>query len=195
MVSVIALLLALLLPALRSSRVQTKRVVCASNLKAIGIAIHSYLDANNDHLPLASAMPSIGPFPVGAQGPFAPGFSAAPPESVEPVYLADLLKPHLSSETRVFQCPEDQPGRIERPAPNTGKSYFQSERSSYEFRLFMGGLMEDRLSEQYERFSGVKVPDEMLWIMRDYENFHGAPGSPGARRYLYVDGHVTDFEN
>jgi hypothetical protein len=31
--------------------------------------------------------------------------------------------------------------------------------------------------------------------MRDYNNFHGESGEPGARRYLYIDGHVADFEN
>jgi hypothetical protein len=31
--------------------------------------------------------------------------------------------------------------------------------------------------------------------MRDFNNFHGEPGKDGARRYLYYDGHVTDFEN
>jgi len=25
--------------------------------------------------------------------------------------------------------------------------------------------------------------------------YFGKAGKPGARRYLYVDGHVTDFEN
>jgi hypothetical protein len=39
------------------------------------------------------------------------------------------------------------------------------------------------------------VADNAFYVMRDYDNFHGAGGKPGARRYLYSDGHVTDFEN
>ena len=47
----------------------------------------------------------------------------------------------------------------------------------------------------FERFRGRTIPDNTVWIMRDYNNFHGEGGKPGARRYLYIDGHVTDFEN
>jgi len=44
-----------------------------------------------------------------------------------------------------------------------------------------------------DRMPGV-VTDNSIWIMRDYFNFHGEAGTPGARRYLYIDGHVTDYE-
>jgi hypothetical protein len=41
----------------------------------------------------------------------------------------------------------------------------------------------------------VKVPDNSFWILQDYNNFHGKSGERGARRYLYSDGRVSDFEN
>lgn len=209
-VSIIGVLLSILLPALSSSRAQARRVVCASHLKSIGVAIRSYLSANNDHLPFASTLPSVSPLPVGLtvqSG--SDGFGGLSFEEREPIFLADLLAPHLNGETRVLSCPGDWPGRIERPSPNTGKSYFESERCSYTFAPFMGGQMPDRLSEQYERFYRVKLPDELVWIMSDYENFHGPPPAPAgndgagrsstgtsnSRVYLYVDGHVSDFEN
>jgi hypothetical protein len=47
----------------------------------------------------------------------------------------------------------------------------------------------------YEQRADLKVADNAFWVMRDFNNFHGSGGKPGARRYLYSDGHVTDFEN
>jgi len=49
-ISIIALLMAVLLPALNKAREQAKRIVCASNLKQIGIAIIAY-SADSDLLP------------------------------------------------------------------------------------------------------------------------------------------------
>lgn len=46
--AVIALLLAVLLPALRRARVITRRLVCQSHLRQIALAWHVYLDNNDD---------------------------------------------------------------------------------------------------------------------------------------------------
>ncbi len=57
-VSVIALLIAVLLPALRGAREQAKLAVCASNLRQIGTCIHLYSGENRGYIPR-------GPKPVG----------------------------------------------------------------------------------------------------------------------------------
>ncbi len=49
---IIAILVALLLPALAKARELANRVVCASNLRQIGIAIMAYADANRDRAPI-----------------------------------------------------------------------------------------------------------------------------------------------
>jgi prepilin-type N-terminal cleavage/methylation domain-containing protein len=48
-ITVIALLLAILLPALRKVKVLTKRVVCKSNLKQLALAWQVYLDGNDGY--------------------------------------------------------------------------------------------------------------------------------------------------
>ena len=53
-VAIIAILAALLLPALRSAREQAKRVSCASNLKQVGVALFLYADTWEDRLPPAN---------------------------------------------------------------------------------------------------------------------------------------------
>ena len=84
-----------------------------------------------------------------------------------------------------------------RTEPNNGLSYFQSEKSSYEYRWRpgLGGRTIDELVTFFKDRLARTVTDNTIWIMRDYDNFHDLAGKPGARRYLYVDGHVSDYEN
>jgi len=51
-VSIIALLISILIPALRLAREQARRVHCANNLKQITLALTMYALENNDQLPL-----------------------------------------------------------------------------------------------------------------------------------------------
>ena len=84
-----------------------------------------------------------------------------------------------------------------RLAPNNGLTYFQSEGSSYEYRTRppLGGRTAPEIAALFEQRADAKVADNAFWVLRDFNNFHGPGGKAGARRYLYSDGHVTDFEN
>ncbi len=179
-IAIIATLIAILLPALRGTRVQAKRAACATNLRQVGIGLCAYLGYNNDRMPFASFMPSMGSFPL---------------QTNEPIAIASVLLEDVGDEPKVFECPNDFPGGTERPPPNAGLSYYQSEGSSYEYRRGLGGQRMAQVAARFGRFGNRVVSDNMVWIMRDYTNFHGEGGKSGARRYLYIDGHVTDFEN
>ncbi len=179
-ISVIALLLSILLPSFRSARRQAKMTVCGTHLRQIGVAMQGYIQSHGDRFPFASQFPSIGPIPIDAD---------------EPIYIAEVLETYVNNNTKVFQCPADLPGRETRPAPNTGKSYFQSERSSYEYRSRMlGGRNMDEMANMFEQFSGDVIPVNTIWYMRDWVGFHAQKSQGRSRNYLYVDGHVADFE-
>lgn len=49
-VSIIALLVAILLPSLQKARKQARRTVCASNMRSMGLAVHAYATANEGRL-------------------------------------------------------------------------------------------------------------------------------------------------
>ena len=182
-VSILGLLMAILIPSLQGARRAGKRTACAATLRQVGVALFAYMEENNHRLPHASATPSITPVPLDVDE--------------DAIRIADLLRPFAGNESKAFQCPADTPGRFDRVPPNTGKSWFQSEGSSYQYRTRGSdmGLTIMELVEKYKRRSGDAVPENTIWLMRDYNNFHGEGGKPGARRYLYIDGHVGDYEN
>lgn len=55
-IAIIAILAAMLLPALGSVKEQGKTAQCGSNMKQVGLMIHSYTAAQNDYLPLANTL-------------------------------------------------------------------------------------------------------------------------------------------
>ena len=67
-ISIVALLVAIMLPSLERARKAANTIVCANNLKQIGIAMYSYCADNNNVLPPGSAWGSggvIGGMPNG----------------------------------------------------------------------------------------------------------------------------------
>ena len=84
--------------------------------------------------------------------------------------LRDAIGPFIETNAKVWQCPDDF-------------KYFQNEKMSYEYR--------ESLAAYKTRVQIVKdQPSSTIWIVYDYDPFHGRPGDPGSRNYLYMDGHV-----
>src|SRR5258708_30813715 len=80
-IGIIALLLALLLPALEKSREQANNLRCATNLNQIGVALLIYSNENQGHYPrttyVAGAPLCAGPAAATAH-PFRPGTTPPP---------------------------------------------------------------------------------------------------------------------
>ncbi len=89
--------------------------------------------------------------------------------------IADVLAPFLP-DREVLRCPAD-----------LEKNYFASEGSSYAYRTMLGG---QKVGTSFLTRRG----EERVFVMHDYEPFHGPPGTPGAANYLFADCHVGDIE-
>jgi type II secretory pathway pseudopilin PulG len=92
-ISIIAILAALLLPALAKAKASAQRTACVSNLRQVNMALHLYADDFEDALPV---LPTPNPYPNGVGA-----------------YYKELVKGFLgltgppSPEEKVFACPAD----------------------------------------------------------------------------------------
>jgi prepilin-type N-terminal cleavage/methylation domain-containing protein/prepilin-type processing-associated H-X9-DG protein len=103
-VSILALLAALLFPALASAQERSRRTVCLSNLRQIGLAVRAYAIDNDGKIPYG---PKAPPFLNPAD--FYPSTGAPTSlitlQSGVPVGIGLLLQEHLARETKVLFCP------------------------------------------------------------------------------------------
>ena len=72
-IAIIAMLAALLLPALNRARERAQLLGCQNNLRQISVALLMYLGDNNGYYPLRSANTHGAGWPVGATGAGGPG--------------------------------------------------------------------------------------------------------------------------
>jgi prepilin-type N-terminal cleavage/methylation domain-containing protein len=209
-ISIIAVLAALLLPALSSAREAGRRTVCLSNLRQIGIAIHTYADDFGGKIPYG---PKAPPFTSPAN--FYPS-SGAPTSLVSlqsgvPVALGLLLQQYLSSQPRVVFCPgNDQPLDATAELAKVGRHQAQC---SYYYRH--GGsiqLFDDpnstappehiQLDHLGDNRNGLQIRalaiDAMFLCPPDLSAFNVKPTTHHRQKFadiLFSDGHAASRQN
>ena len=121
---------------------------------------------------MESYMTSRGP---GARYPKAASLPSATPALPS---MAEILKPFAEDQDAVFACPEDQ-------------VHFPVEGLSYEYRSirFEGKTRVQAL----KTLSGKNRSSSEVWLMFDFEPFHGAVFMEGSRNVLFADSHVETF--
>lgn len=109
-IAIIAVLLAILSPALRKIQSVAKRVYCQTNLKQITIAWHLYLDDNNDCF---HQKPDVNHTFGGWKSDGSGGYDdfVKYPRFLNP-YLQLPLKIKTEGGAKVFRCPADRGGKF-----------------------------------------------------------------------------------
>ena len=103
-IAIIAILAAMLLPALASAKSRAYAIQCVSNLKQLQLGWQMYAGDNSDKV--------IANSPVGAGYSWCGGFSeawVANPANVDPsIYQTNMMAPYMSGQLGVYRCPADR---------------------------------------------------------------------------------------
>jgi prepilin-type N-terminal cleavage/methylation domain-containing protein/prepilin-type processing-associated H-X9-DG protein len=128
-ISIIALLAALLLPALGRAKESARATVCLSNLHQVGLALQMYVSDNNNKLPV---MRDVSTDPVVAATNTFPA-------------IHKVLAPQLGN-TNALRCPSDLPQLFERTS------------SSYSWNSLLNGEDADHLVILNIHFNPHEIP-------------------------------------
>ena len=168
-IAIIGVLVGLLIPAIQAAREAGRRAQCKSNLRQIGFAMTRYLDQQGER----------GKFPRACKT----------PRTDNPLKLpgiADVLAPFCEGSTELWHCPSDYFQAKNDDDPSVG-SYFEKEGLSYEYpSLYLAGHTRQEILDSPLAYGGSAT----IWIVFDFDSFHGAPAEDGSRNFAYLDGHV-----
>jgi prepilin-type N-terminal cleavage/methylation domain-containing protein len=172
-IAIIAILAALLLPALSRAKDKSRQTSCASNLRQINVALHLYADDCSDSLPV---LPDPNPYPNGVGA-----------------YYKQLIKGYLglsgpaSSNEMVFTCPSDR----------TQKTQVGHAFTSYTFNGYeVGPDAIPRITGK--KLSAIKLPAKAV-LAGEWPAFFGGSWHPFINREYpdaknvlsFVDGHAS----
>lgn len=102
-IAIIAILAALLLPALSKAKAQAQSISCMSNLKQLQTAWQMYLGDNRDYLPL-NTYAIVGAYPTSLPNSWTEGCTLVDTDTSQ--IEKGVLFPQVKSD-KVFHCPTD----------------------------------------------------------------------------------------
>jgi len=139
-IAMLAMLAALLLPALSSAKEKALRAACLSNLRQIGLAIHTYAADNNSRVPYGPKAPAFTN-PSDFYPATGTPTSLISLQTGDPVGLGLLLQQYLGRQAKVLFCPaSDQPLDMDAELAKVG---FTQAQSGYYYRHAGNILLHD----------------------------------------------------
>ena len=116
-ISVIAILAALLLPALNKAREKARDILCSGNLKQLSSYMFLYVEQNNDVIPAAN---NNAEAPSGKWQDMLYGLTAPGEKFVDQYYLLKINSTTWYPKNKVFACPASGPCNIQESSRHYG---------------------------------------------------------------------------
>jgi prepilin-type N-terminal cleavage/methylation domain-containing protein len=210
-ITIIALLMAILMPVLSKAREAAKRVLCANQLKQLGVAISLYAGGYDDSLPWWGYTPTGGeemhPHVVYRAG--SPWIN--PDATLKALKLACLYKGKYITEPKLFYCPSNRdpkykyesyidptawgtlPQNINTTQPNQwvrcGYTYFPTDpKSDLDFSEDPAGILQ-RVAQKMAKLDS-RIPYLADVVEHKDKLSHNIQDNPGVNA-LFKDGHVV----
>jgi prepilin-type N-terminal cleavage/methylation domain-containing protein len=158
-IAVIAVLSGLLLPTLASARATTRLASCASNLRQIGLALHTYAGSNAGFLPRGPSAAHPFDFAAGNMATNQLWIGAASPHPLQPTGLGGLIAETL--ETRVYFCPSDSNFNLSQELPKIGTA--ADAYGSYLYRQ-LDELPPDAAAGQLDRLGRNEIDGQLVTV-------------------------------
>jgi len=176
-ISIIALLMGILMPALSAAKRSAYKTACKQNLHGCAIGFRMYMDDNRNYMPIIFNMPN-----------------STVQDDANSVSLYAALGKYISGK-EALKCPADR-------YPEKGTSYWKEEGSSYEYNTHLSnkrieddwfakqfGTKEVWVLHDYDGFHGKKTDSGREEGMGRRA---GSSYAVGSFMYLYADTLVAD---
>ncbi len=163
-IAIIAILAAMLLPALSKAKAKAQSIACLSNMKQWGLGFRMYADEYNDYVPEEGNVGSsiIDPRNVDAW------YNSVPPtfssQTLSNLYRANPPTPPLPGSRSIFSCPScpapNNPSYPYSSPPGIGKAFFMYGENG-RLCINKGG---DVRTVQNTKLSSVRNPTDTIFM-------------------------------
>ena len=181
-IAIIAILAAMLLPALSSAKDKAMRTTCIGNMKQMSIAVRMYSDDNRDYMAFPNWGTPLPPSGNGAGWLYAPVGGNPPnmdviPYSTNPLlaYQAGLWYQYMPN-SKAYLCPVDI------KSPTYTKSFAAGGRANKMSSYVMNGAV-CGYQNTYQSGKITSVWSTMCYLLWEPDENNLGPGNPGAFDY------------
>ncbi|MBI5862966.1 MAG: type II secretion system protein [Planctomycetes bacterium] len=115
-IAIMMILMSMFLPVLGNARRKAAKVYCDSQMSEVSRAVAAYAQEHG-RPPPRSWLPSV---------------------DRNSIYLPVVLGRFVGNQEKLFRCPGDTAGFSDRPPPNSGRSFVDTEQSSYSYMPDIG---------------------------------------------------------
>jgi prepilin-type N-terminal cleavage/methylation domain-containing protein/prepilin-type processing-associated H-X9-DG protein len=184
-IAIIAILAALLLPALGRAKQKAQAVTCMNNNKQLSLAWQMYANDSNDRLAINNdGYHSDTKFPTSWAGGVMDWSAGANSQNTNTLYLTDdrtaLMGPYAAKSSRIFWCPTDN--YLSSPQRQSGWGH--RARS-----VAMNAAIGD--GTKYTGFSWSATPSPFWWARKMGDLSNPGPSSS----WLFVDEHPDSIDD